>query len=41
MQAQKDAPMYEPPVLTLKALAEKMTAMDKEVTQYMTCCKKE
>lgn len=31
MLAQKDAPLYEAPVLTLRAIAEKMNTMDKEV----------
>ena len=35
MQSQKETPLYEPPVLTLKAIAEKMTAMDKEVIRLL------
>lgn len=31
MEAQKETPLYETPVLTLKAIAEKMAIMDKEV----------
>ena len=31
MAAQEKAPKYEAPVLTLKAIAEKMATMDKEV----------
>jgi hypothetical protein len=31
MLAQKETPLYETPVLTLKAIAEKMGSMDKEV----------
>jgi hypothetical protein len=31
MAAQSETPLYEMPVLTLKAIAEKMAAMDKEV----------
>jgi hypothetical protein len=31
MLAQKETPLYEAPVLTLKAIAEKMGVMDKEV----------
>lgn len=31
MEAQEKAPKYEAPVLTLKAIAEKMATMDKEV----------
>ena len=35
MQSQKETPLYEPPVLTLKAIAEKMTTMDKEVIRLL------
>ena len=31
MVQQKDTPLYEPPVLTLRAIADKMATMDKEV----------
>ena len=31
MAAQSETPLHESPVLTLKAIAEKMAAMDKEV----------
>ena len=39
MQSQKETPLYEPPVLTLKAIAEKMTAMDKEVIRLLVWLK--
>lgn len=34
MEAQKEAPLYEAPVLTIKAIAEKMATMDKEVRLF-------
>ena len=36
MAAQKDTPLYEAPVLTLKAIAEKMAIMDKEVIEAIS-----
>lgn len=35
MQSQKDTPLYDTPVLTLKAIAEKMNVMDKEVINFV------
>ena len=35
MEAQKGAPLYEAPVLTIKAIAEKMATMDKEVRLFL------
>jgi len=37
MAAQSETPLYEMPVLTLKAIAEKMAAMDKEVILVILC----
>lgn len=39
MLAQKDAPLYEAPVLTLRAIAEKMNTMDKEVKMLVNKAK--